>query len=295
MTCDPQKRVCHAWDDPLRRWPTVAYVETSSTCNYRCLSCGNEHMRRFRGVMTYETFVGVADKVKQRGILIGAMFGCGEPLMDDGIFEKMRYARSIDVIQPGGYIGFNTNASLLTPDKYEPLLQLFPSVVFSVFNVGAAYDRLTGNGSWAKIYPRILDFIRYRDANRPEFNIFIGCNQVPGADMQAVRAAFAGYRVSFETDPHIDWENPERLTGPLLRNAQTGLLCDGMRGVLQVRPNGDCGFCAYDFFGTYDGRLETGIGNLLVNSWETLEANFRALWKQPSTVCARCDYYNSAK
>jgi MoaA/NifB/PqqE/SkfB family radical SAM enzyme len=283
-----------AWNNPTRQWPTIVYVETSSLCNYRCPCCRNWAMNRPKCVMDLPTFITVALKIRERGVKIGAMYCNAEPLTDPTIFQKYAFANRLDILMP--YVGFNTNASLLSPDKYKPLVENCPNVTISVFAVGDDYVKATGGFSWENAYRNIIGLIEYRDVHRSDFDIRIGCNQIPGQQFDSVKEAFKNYRVEVVTDVFIDWNNPEKLTGPLSRLKMfPEWMCDGLKGALQIRPDGSCGYCAYDFHGAPDGTLETGIGNILRDSWDVLESNFKAKWKQPSTVCFRCDYWHGSR
>ena len=98
--------------------------------------------------------------------------------------------------------------------------------------------------------------------------------------------AFAAYKVAWARDAEIDW-NGKTITGVIDRSIMYhNWTCDGYRGALQVKPNGDCCFCAYDVV-----RNETVFANILTDDWATIERNFKELWLQPSSLCLRCDFW----
>jgi len=241
--------------------------------------------------MSLDTFKAVADKVKARGVPIGAMFCFGEPLMDPTLTEKYAYADSIGVLV--GHVGLNTNCSLLTPEKYPGILEHIHNITLSFFNVGTEYERMTGL-SWDNSYRNAMAFIKYRDEHNPDYPIFIGVNKVAGHNLEAVQEAFCGQNVTFVQDAELRWGGSV-ITGVLDRTIMyPWWQCDGMKGALQIKYDGGCEFCAYDIIGTPTGG-ETHFGNILTDSWETLEASFREKWKSCCTLCARCDYWHRAK
>jgi len=277
-----------AWDDPNRKYPTIVYVETTNFCNANCLSCLNDRCERTRGIMTLEDFKIIADKVKERGLKIGAMFCFGEPLMDDTLFEKYAYANSIDVLTLN-HVGLNTNVSLLTPEKWDKILINTPNIILSFFNVGKEFERLTGGLNWKTCYDNAVNFIKYRDVVNPQYPIFIGCNDVKGSSMENVKKVFAGYNVQFVHDAELRWGGSV-ITGVVDRMIMyPNWRCDGYKGALQVKWNGDCGFCAYDIT-----KGETIFANILADSWEEIERKFKAKWKD-NTICPRCDYFHLCK
>lgn len=239
--------------------------------------------------MSLETFKIIADKIKEQGLQIGAMFCFGEPLTDPTLFEKYEYANKIGVLTPG-HVGLNTNVSLLTAEKYPKILAHTPNIILSFFNVGDEYTRLTGGLDWNNSYKNAINFIKYRDEHKPEYSISIGCNKIVGSNLEAVKEAFKGYNVKFVQDAEIR----------LGRKVITGLIdrmitfnrwrCDGYKGALQIKWNGDCEFCAYDII-----EGETKFGNILEDSWDKLESKFKAKWRAGCSLCRRCDYWHKAK
>ncbi len=285
------KTLSDHWDDPAKPWPSIVYVETTNYCNAKCLCCLNHRCRRTRGTMSMELFRRLADLVKERGLQIGAMFCFGEPLIDRTLTEKYAYARALGILPD--HVGLNTNCTFLTPERYEGILQHTPNIILSFFSTGAEYERLTGL-SWEDSYGKALEFIRYRDRVKPFYPIFIGCNAVKGNNLAAVKQAFAGYNVAHARDAEIRWGGSV-ITGVIDRTIMYhDWRCDGFKGALQVKWNGDCEFCAYDVIGSPAGG-ETKFGNILEHSWDELRARFVAKWRSGCSLCLRCDYWHKAK
>jgi SAM-dependent methyltransferase len=269
------------WD--ARPYPRLVYVETTNACNARCTFCLYGRMERPVHTMSQDTFERIARKVQRRGLKIGAVFCFGEPLADPGLFDKIRFARSIKVARP--YLGLNTNAALLTPEKYADIVATCSNITLSFVNVGEDFERLTGL-NWEQCYRNALDFIAYRDAHAPRFQVEIGCNDVPGVNRGTVQKAFRKVRVDWARDAAIDW-NGKTITGVIDRSIMYHKWkCDGYNGYMQIKPNGDCCFCAYDVV-----RNETRFANILEHDWPEIEANFKKLWRQPSSLCLRCDFW----
>lgn len=269
------------WDDS--KYPRLVYVETTNACDARCSFCLYERMERPVVTMGLVAFKEMADKVKAGGLKIGAVFCFGEPLLDKQIFNKIRYARLIEVATP--YLGLNTNCSQLTPDRFDDILETCSNITLSFVNVGREFEHLTGL-DWDVCYGNAIKFIQYRDEHRPGFQVEIGCNDVTGHDRVAVQAAFAGCRVAWARDAQIQWGG-KTITGVIDRSIMYHKwVCDGYKGAMQIKPNGDCCFCAYDVI-----RNETKFANIFEDDWETIERNFKALWRQPSSLCLRCDFW----
>lgn len=280
------------WDDQNRPWPSIVYIETTNNCNAHCLSCLNDECKRVRGIMSLEDFKTIADKVKAKGLKIGAMFCFGEPLIDKTIFKKYKYAKEIEVLS-SGHVGLNTNVSLLTSDFWDEILNFTPNIILSFFNTEKEYERLTGL-DWKTSYKNAIDFIKYRNSVNPNYPIFISVNKVKGHNLENVKKAFEGFNVKFVQDAELRWAGVV-ITGVIDRMIMyPGWRCDGYKGALQIKWNGDTEFCAYDIVGTKEGG-ETKFGNILTDSWEKLDSNFRKEWKKGNSCCLRCDYWHKCK
>lgn len=283
--------IAHAWDDPARPWPSIVYVEPGNICDFDCVCCLNSRVQKPRGMMTLDTFKQIAEKIKEKGRILGAMFCFGEPLLDPTFTEKCRYANEIGVMMPG--IGFNTNSTHLTPEKFQGILDYTPNITLSFFNTGEEFNRLTRSSSWDISYRNALDFIAYRDKHKPSYRILIGVNKITGHSIENVKKAFAGKNVGWIHDVELLWGGLV-ITGPLNRLIEfPEWRCDGHKGAVQVKWNGNVEMCAYDICGTPTGG-ETLFGNILTDSWEQLEVQFRAKWREGTTLCRRCDYFNWA-
>lgn len=284
------KTLADVWDDPSRPWPSVVYIETTNRCNAHCLSCLNHACRKTRGIMDMDTFKSVCAIIADRGLKIHAMFCFGEPLLDQTLTSKYAYAQRVGVLRLD-HCGLNTNVSMLTPDRYDGILQHTPNITLSFFNVGSEFERLTGL-SWDLCYGNALRFLEYREIHAINYPVAIGVNKVQGYDLDAVKRAFDGCRVNWAQDAEIRWAGPT-ITGVIDRTIMyPWWRCDGYKGALQVKWNGDCEFCAYDIIGTESGVGETHVGNLFTDSWETICQTFRDRWRAGCSLCARCDYWH---
>ena len=285
--------ISDVWENPKRKYPSVVYVETTNHCNAKCVSCLNHLCKRERGTMTLENFKIIADKVKANGAKIGAMFCFGEPLMDKGLFKKFKYAMEIDVLTKN-HVGLNTNVTFLTSKKFDDILKYTPNIVLSFFNVGKEYERLTGGLNWKQNYKNATDFIKYRDKHKPDYPIFIGTNKIKDNSFDAVRDAFKDYNVIYTTDAEILWGG-SIITGVLNRMILfNDWRCDGYKGAMHIKWNGNCEFCAYDIVGTPNGG-ESSFGNIFTDSWEELSNKFKTTFKNRCSLCKRCEYWYHCK
>lgn len=92
-------------------------VETTNRCNYNCSFCPHDRMTRAIGNMSIELFKKIMKEAANVGIKNIDIRNFGEPLLDNGLEEKISIAKQYGM----DYIILTTNASLLTKDRYVSL------------------------------------------------------------------------------------------------------------------------------------------------------------------------------
>jgi MoaA/NifB/PqqE/SkfB family radical SAM enzyme len=108
-------------DDWERLLPTTVSLETRTICNGRCAFCAASVQNRAREdrAMPWEVFTGVIDdlvRVNWTGRL--AFFVNNEPLLDQGLEDKVAYARSR---LPRAFFQLSSNGLILSPARANAL------------------------------------------------------------------------------------------------------------------------------------------------------------------------------
>jgi len=287
------KTIEDVWDDPNRHYPSIIYIETTNICNAHCTCCPIGTYKRPKGIMSFDNFKIIADKIISTGCKIGAMFCFGEPLIDITLFDKYKYAKELGILN--GHVGLNTNCSLLTSDKFNNILRHTPNITLSFFNTEKEYERMTGL-SWEQSYKNACEFIKYRDAHYPGYPITIGVNRVKGSSIENVKKAFSNFNLFYAQDAEINYMD-KVITGPLDRHIiyrQHHLGCDGYKGAMHIKFNGTCCFCAYDVVGSIS-YWETQFANIFIDDWVEIERKFKEKFRSCPSLCARCEYWYHVK
>lgn len=111
--------------DTLERPPVLVGVEVTNRCNSRCVFCPRDKIEIPMGIMSDEVFEGVIGGIREvmgvNRVSMISLSGFGEPLLDGGIFEKIR---RIKVEFPGVGVKFFTNGMLLTVDVARRLQEV---------------------------------------------------------------------------------------------------------------------------------------------------------------------------
>ncbi len=104
-----------------RSGPYNLLIETSSSCNARCLMCPHSFMKRKRQIMTSVIFEKIITRLKKEKPLINKVIlsGFGEPFLDRHFLDRLEKIKNL-----GYHVRFYTNASLLTKKIAQKLIDL---------------------------------------------------------------------------------------------------------------------------------------------------------------------------
>jgi MoaA/NifB/PqqE/SkfB family radical SAM enzyme len=96
--------------------PVCLYLEVTNRCNLLCETCP----RTFEALeppadMSWELFTSIVDQVPDVARVV--LHGVGEPMMVKSLPRMIRYLKDRSV-----YVLFNTNGTLLSPKKYQAMI-----------------------------------------------------------------------------------------------------------------------------------------------------------------------------
>lgn len=117
-------------------------IETSSFCNFSCKFCPQSKCGLKNRIMPMVLFKAIVDSICELKIPVEwfCFDGIGEPLTDNSLFEKAKYALKFCKKQL-----LFTNGSLFTKEKIESANELMSLVYFSIHgNTPSEYEALTG-------------------------------------------------------------------------------------------------------------------------------------------------------
>ena len=104
--------------DKARRWPDIIQIESTNLCNAKCVFCPRDEMHRRQGVMDFDLFTKVVDECAELGITHVRVHNYGEPFLDKGLVEKVRYAKSKGIAE----VGMISNGSLITEEIAQGMI-----------------------------------------------------------------------------------------------------------------------------------------------------------------------------
>jgi len=154
-------------------------IETCNSCNGKCTFCAYNSMTRPKGTMPFNLFKKIVDEGIGMGVKMVSPFGFGEPLLDNGLTEKIEYCSS-----KGLDTFFTTNGSLCSYEKMHDLfLAGLTKIRFSIHGFGKHYKDVQRELEFDKVMTNFFSTLHLRDNLFP--NTTIALTMIP-QDVEAL-------------------------------------------------------------------------------------------------------------
>jgi len=139
--------------------PKLIVVEPYNVCDLKCRMCPYPNMTREKVQMDMFLFKKIIDDAVGNGFITLTFSLYNEPLLDNLIFERVKYAK-----EKGLKVFFNTNGTMLTSEKmYKIIASGLDHIFFSVdAPTKEAYEEIRINANFDTTVGNIRNFIEYR-------------------------------------------------------------------------------------------------------------------------------------
>lgn len=141
--------------------PIVEDVEVSSVCNFNCVFCARDQIkRRGVGLMLDKTFFDLVSPDNRRFFRHIQLFGHGEPTIHPNLVGYVKHAKTVCKS-----VSFTSNGQLLVEKLAKNLLDVgLSSVCFSFEGTDkSTYESLRRGGNFETVQKNIWDFTVLRD------------------------------------------------------------------------------------------------------------------------------------
>lgn len=138
-----------------------ARIETTTICNYNCIMCPRELLKRKQETMSLENFEIILNKLKSYSwIDLITLSGYGEPFTDKTIMEKIKMTK-----ERGYKIHIVTNGSLINPEVISKLADYnIEEIRFSVYGISrSVYKSVMGLDRLVRVTSIINMFLEWRN------------------------------------------------------------------------------------------------------------------------------------
>ena len=227
--------------------PEVRY-EVTDHCNANCIMCPREEHKHGRehGVMDGGKFKVSIDEVKKLGAQKIVLTGFGEPMLDKGLEEKIRYAK-----EKGLHTYIITNGSILTGKRAAGILEAgLDEIRISFYGMGAeTYNAVMQGLEYQKTHDGIISFLGMRDRINPDARVQLSYLVLPENEVHT--ETFKEY-----WEPKVEaleiWKPHNFGDGRSYRDRRIGEAekesCGRPEnGPLQIQWNGEVVPCCYDY------------------------------------------------
>ena len=188
------------------------YAGATNICNAKCVFCAYKTSTSPRGHLPFEIFKKAADDyVELGGRSISFTPTVGDPLVDPGLFEKIKYALGLKSIER---VNFYTNGILLATNyNYRSLVDLrVPEIHISIPQPErSAYQEIYGVDAYPQLLEGLKLFLEYnRSQGEPcsiqiDFRLSIPASQiVKTADFVAFIQPYLSRKVTMTYMPNYD-------------------------------------------------------------------------------------------
>ena len=166
------------------------HIETiNGACTARCIMCTWQRWTRKPNVMDMNTFIHILEKFSpyRDQIQYLTLHGCGEPLLDKGLAEKVKIAKEM------GFkgTGFGTNCTELDEQKSKELIEAgLDTIICSIDGINKdTHESIRRGTNFEKIVSNVKNFLKIRneggktrvmvrfirqEINRQEWPLFFG-------------------------------------------------------------------------------------------------------------------------
>jgi len=110
------KKIRKSIEKLSRKYPWGVDIGTTNLCNAECIMCPHSKLKKM-GTMNMKLYKKIIDNCKKLNIKIITLSFFGEPFLDKGIIEKIKYAK-----EKGMSVAFYSNASLLTEELAKKII-----------------------------------------------------------------------------------------------------------------------------------------------------------------------------
>ena len=242
--------------------PRIVYLESTNACNAKCIFCPRDEMERKQGFMSEELSSRIFDQCADWGVPEIRLHNFGETTLDRKFVDRVRDAKKKGIPKVGLY----TNASKLTPDLSEKLIEAgLDAVWISVDGVTKeSYERIRVGLSFEELERNAFGLVEARrrlGAKHPFVTITMTYTPETAAEAPLLAERYGRAFDKVTAGPAHAWTYQHGSPEPVTRYA-----CPYLWTALYILWDGRASICCEDF----DGReiLGDATRQTLREIWE---------------------------
>jgi len=275
-------------------------IEVTTHCNYNCCICPRDKLTRKKETMSLDIFKHLFNKVAAETNQYDTLTfpGLGEPLLDSGLVDKIRYAKSK---KSDLKVLILTNGSLLTVDKFKELEDVGVTSIRVSFYANSPETYLKVHGvNDLDTFNRVKENLSSIAKIKNKTQLLLTFNIVEGINQKCVDSWVKYWKEKVDLievwRPHnwVDGRNCRKIQKEKLKTCGRP-----EQGPLQIQVDGTINMCCFDF----DGKLT--LGDLKTQSLKEIfnsdifklicQCHETGNFKNSGLICKNCDQRNIDK
>lgn len=275
------------------RFPYCIEIENTNSCNSSCGVCPRQKMVREGGTMGFETFKKITDQAVINPDVEFRFIGYGEPLMDKGLAEKIRYAKEKKIkatrVITNGHLLDKDTALLLMNSGLDIIgidLDSDDPQIFNSFRKGLDYSTVVAN---------ILGLISLKKEmgrSRPVIRLQVLKIEKNFKDFKGFLRKWNRLVDIIDLVPLNNWAGAIFFAEKTHKRSDFSSPCFKLWNNLPISWNGDVSICCLDF--DFKFRIGNINENNLMDIWHNGFREIRQLHlfnkRQSHTLCRECNW-----
>ena len=265
----------------MSEFPKRLEIELVSSCNLRCTYCPRHYLRNLSGQMDFDLFRKIVDEASAYPGTIIALHRRGESLLHPRFNDMANYiAGKFKEVQ------LATNATLLTEDKFEPIVKGLNFLSFSL-DTPANYDRTRIPARYDDVEDKIMNFLRFNKGRVKTQASMVRTEATKDKDAETFKDIWQGRvdRVRIYEEHSVGG-----VFGAMRNPRKIRKTCVMPFYELLIYDNGNVGRCNHDWDGEPMGNVN---GSTIAEIWRNPKyANLRSQQLSlalSDEVCKNCD------
>lgn len=246
------------------RIPSHIYIESTNTCNYKCIMCPMQTMKRKVGLMDFNLYKQIIDEASKLGIPNVRPQFYGEPLLHPEIVKMIKYAKDKNL-----NVGFDTNVLLLNKDLGKKIINAgIDWIIFSFHGfTPAEYKSIHERDSFNRVIENIKTFYKIKkesNSNNPKIIIQTAIMDKNFRNVHKIFSIFNGMADEFRiTNCNYHPQTMKEDCRLIKFNYRRNVPCSSLFTILAVSWDGKVTVCCRDHnFKLKIGNIDEGMLNL---------------------------------
>jgi radical SAM protein with 4Fe4S-binding SPASM domain len=271
----------------LNKFPKYFLIETTNTCNARCIMCGIDFDKKAKQIIQDDLYERIADEIGQYSDHVEKVMPYldGEPMIDKKLPERVAKMKAVGVKN----VNIASNASLLTDKMGRRLVEAGLDEIYITLDSMKkdVYEAIRVRLDFDIVFENILRFIKLRDTLNPNLRIRMQMvlqelNYTEGVAFESFWRDKLGPNDQVVLQKAHNWANAVDVMSFGDEQDVNALPCIALWGTFVIHVNGDAALCCMD----------TETKHFLGNIWEE---SIEQIWNGPKIAEIRAKHLENRR